>query len=301
MHAAGGDAEVEAVDRHDASAARPVDLAQPVGLDHEVAHAGSLPADVDTLHPVAGRGQDSGLSTGTRRSARPGLRPARRARSPASGRTAPRRAARRAALHERHHLGDGDVAAQLLAQRGDAGVADAARHEAVVPGEVHVAVQREAVHGHAPADPDADRGDLALGPSASGLQPDPAAARDARGGDAEVGAHADQRLLEAAHVVDDEHVVGQPHDRVADQLARAVEGDLAAAVDVDDRGAVGRVARAARCACRPCRPGCARAAARCRAPRRRPRRGPRAGGPRPRRSRPARRSAPRRPVAHPRG
>ena len=43
----------------------------------------------------------------------------------------------------------------------------------------------------------------------------------------------DQRLLDPAHVVDDQHVVGQPHDRVADQLAGAVEGDLPAAVHVD--------------------------------------------------------------------
>ena len=33
----------------------------------------------------------------------------------------------------------------------------------------------------------------------------------------------------------DPYVVGQPHDRVADQLPGSVEGDLAAAVDVDDR------------------------------------------------------------------
>ena len=72
-------------------------------------------------------------------------------------------------------------------------------------------------------------------PVRAGLQPDAAATRDARGGHAEVGADGDQRLLEAAHVVDDQHVVGQPHDRVADQLAGAVEGDLAAAVDLDDR------------------------------------------------------------------
>ena len=37
-------------------------------------------------------------------------------------------------------------------------------------------------------------------------------------------------------------MVGQPDDRVADQLAGAVEGDLAAAVDVDDRRAAGRPA-----------------------------------------------------------
>ncbi len=48
----------------------------------------------------------------------------------------------------------------------------------------------------------------------------------------------DQRLLEAAYEVDDQHVVGEPHDRVADELPGAVEGDLAAAVDLDHRGAV---------------------------------------------------------------
>ena len=80
---------------------------------------------------------------------------------------------------------------------------------------------------------------LRSGRPVAGLQPDAAAAGDASRGDAEVAADRDQRLLEAAHVVDDEHVVGQRHDRVADQLAGAVEGDLAAAVDLDHRGAVG--------------------------------------------------------------
>ena len=96
-----------------------------------------------------------------------------------------------------------------------------------------------------------DRGDLALRSAVVGAQPDPAAAGDAGGGDAEVGADRDQRLLDAAYVVDDLDVVGQRHDRVADQLAGAVEGDLAAAVDVDDRGAarVGRSFVRARCAC----------------------------------------------------
>ena len=78
--------------------------------------------------------------------------------------------------------------------------------------------------------------------------------------------------LEPADVGDHVDRVGQPHDRIADELARAVPGDLAAAVDVDDRGAVGRAAPRARCACRRCRPAGARAAARC--PASRPRDGP---------------------------
>ncbi len=89
------------------------------------------------------------------------------------------------------------------------------------------------MHGHAAADPDAEAPILRSGPRSSCGEPDAAAPGHPRGGDAELGAGVDQRLLDPADVVDDEHVVGQPHDRVADQLARAVEGDLAAAVDVD--------------------------------------------------------------------
>ncbi|MGH3363746.1 MAG: hypothetical protein ACRDOW_03385, partial [Nocardioidaceae bacterium] len=49
----------------------------------------------------------------------------------------------------------------------------------------------------------------------------------------------DQRLLQPSDVVDDLDVVGEPDDGVADELPRAVEGDLAAAVDVHDRCAAG--------------------------------------------------------------
>ena len=116
-------------------------------------------------------------------------------------------------------------------------------HEAVVPRQVDVAVEREAVHGDAPADPDAERGDLALRAPLVGAQPDAAAAGHARGRDAEVGADPDQGLLDAAYVVDDLDVVGEPDDRVADQLAGAVEGDQAAAVDVDHGRAAGSAGR----------------------------------------------------------
>ena len=70
--------------------------------------------------------------------------------------------------------------------------------------------------------------------------PDPAAALDPAGLQAELGGRADQRLLQAAYMRDDVHRARQLQDRVADQLARAVPGDLAAAVHVDDRGAVQR-------------------------------------------------------------
>ena len=64
-------------------------------------------------------------------------------------------------------------------------------------------------------------------------QPHAAAALDLLGRDAEVGADVDEHAFQAAHVGDDVDRVGQPDDRVADELARSVPGDLAAAVDVD--------------------------------------------------------------------
>ena len=113
------------------------------------------------------RGQASGLSTGTRR-------PPESARGTSATRLGPRLVVRRrlvrrpgeqlgqVPLHQGEHLRDGHVPAELLGQGGDAGVGDPAGHEPVVPGEVDVAVEREAVHGHAAADPDADGGDLAF-------------------------------------------------------------------------------------------------------------------------------------------
>src|SRR4051812_10487762 len=128
----------------------------------------------------------------------------------------------------------GDAGAGEDGQRGDAGVADAAGHDAVVRREVGVAVEREAVHRDALRDPDADRGDLRV------LDPDAAAALDPAGRDAVRVAHVDERLLDPAYVTDDVDRVGQPGDWVADELSGAVPGDLAAAVDVDHRSAVGR-------------------------------------------------------------
>jgi len=85
------------------------------------------------------------------------------------------------------------------------------------------------VHGYPTADADADGGDLAIrNPSAGeGLA---AACRDA-----ELRADADEELLEGAEVeVEILAVVAQVEDGIADELAWAVIGGLAAAIDVDD-------------------------------------------------------------------
>ena len=54
------------------------------------------------------------------------------------------------------------------------------------------------------------------------------------------GEHVDQHPFERADVADDVDGVVEAEDRVPDELSRPVPGDLAAAVDVDDGGPVGR-------------------------------------------------------------
>jgi hypothetical protein len=98
-------------------------------------------------------------------------------------------------LENRKHVGDGHVAAEFDGQGGDPGIANAAGHDAVVPGHVRVAVEREAVHRHAPRHADADCGDLAFGPRVVGGEPDPAASCDPLRCDSEFGAGTDQEFL----------------------------------------------------------------------------------------------------------
>ena len=152
-------------------------------------------------------------------------------------------------LHDRCRLGDGDAAARFGRQRADSGIADAAGDDAVIPGQVAVAVQRESVHGDAPGHPSADRAQLAVRPRRRVAQhPRAAATCHPRGGHPEFGARPDERFLERAHVGHHVKRLAELDDRVAGQLPGPVPGDLAAAVHVDHRGA--RVAeRPVRCGC----------------------------------------------------
>src|SRR6266566_1349334 len=139
------------------------------------------------------------------------------------------------ALHHRRHLVHREVAPGLGGQRGRPGVADAARDDPVVPGQVAVRVQGEPVHGDAPGHPRADRADLAIRAAVVTGHPGAAAPGHAPGGDAELRARPDHGLLERAHVGHDIQWLAQLDDRVPGQLPGAVPGDLAAAVHVDDR------------------------------------------------------------------
>src|SRR4051794_4533164 len=180
-------------------------------------------------------------------------------------------------LDDRQDLADGHVPAELAREGGDPRVTDAAGDDPVEPLVVRVHVQREAVHRHALGDPDADRRDLAVLAALSGVgrgvlravharvellvhepgvevQGEPAdrrtrldrvaqhpyatAALDPAGLQAELRARADQGLFQAPYVRHHVHRTRELLDRVAHQLARTVPGDLAAAVHVDDGGAV---------------------------------------------------------------
>ena len=112
----------------------------------------------------------------------------------------------------------------------------AAGHDPLERLQVVVDVDREAVGRDPLLDVDADRGDLALPHPHAGVVGALLGARARL--DALLGERRDDRLLHRAQVGDD---VADAHDRVADELAGAVVGDAAAAVDVDDVDALAAV------------------------------------------------------------
>ncbi len=92
------------------------------------------------------------------------------------------------------------------------------------------------MHGHTARDADPERRDLAIG-SAAPVAPQPGSAPtvDPPGRHAERCAHADHGVLEQADIAHDVDRLVEGDDRIADELTGAVPGDLAAAVDIDDR------------------------------------------------------------------
>src|SRR5450759_2053366 len=132
---------------------------------------------------------------------------------------------------------------ELGRERGHAGILDAAGDDPVECGKVRRDVEREAVLGRLAAHTDADGDNLALRPVTRRREPDTRTALYAQGRQAVVGDGTDERLLQAAYVVDHVHPIRKRHDGVADELSGAVPGDLAAPVDVDHRRSVLRAFR----------------------------------------------------------
>ena len=100
-------------------------------------------------------------------------------------------------------LADRDIASELSAERRDLGIDDAARHDAIERGEVVIAIQGEAVHGHSLGHANADRGDLAVRSARVGRYPHPAAPGHLRRCDSEFGADLNKHRLDAPHVGDE--------------------------------------------------------------------------------------------------
>ena len=125
-------------------------------------------------------------------------------------------------------------------EAGDLAVGDAAGDDPLEVAQVGGDVEREAVRGDALRDVDADGGDLLLRDAAAGDGPDAGELADALREHAEVAAGADEDLFEQADEVDRAEVrallagevAAQIEDGVADELAGAVVGDVAAAVDL---------------------------------------------------------------------
>src|SRR4029079_7960123 len=102
--------------------------------------------------------------------------------------------------------------------------------------QVAVAVEGEPVQCGRARDPDADGGDLAGGGACPAdvraRHPDPGAALDSSGIQAQTRTHLDHRFLKAPNEIHHIKWLGEADDRIPDQLAWPVPGDLAAAVGV---------------------------------------------------------------------
>src|SRR5690606_28712853 len=144
-------------------------------------------------------------------------------------------------LRIREHILDGDAAARLARKRRDTRVGDAARDDDVRPAARVAAAEGEPVPGHPPAPPHPDGSGLAVRAALICTHPHAGASLDPLDRDVELGAGADHDVLEPADVRDDvDGDLRQSDDGIADELARPVPRDLAAAVDVDDRCPVER-------------------------------------------------------------
>ena len=104
-----------------------------------------------------------------------------------------------------------------------------------------VTFEREAVHRSTVLEPHADRGDLAWDDGRIGMvdvEPDPGEAGQSTGvRQPQFAERVDQQALDPADVVGRPEPVVDVEDRVADELAGAVVGDVAAALHGDQLGA----------------------------------------------------------------
>ncbi len=127
-------------------------------------------------------------------------------------------------------------------ERGYRPVGDAAGDDPVEVAKVGGDVEGESVGGDGLGDVDANGGDLLFANGASWEGPDAGKFEEALGGDSEVFAGEDEGFFDEADEVDGAEVgaalagevAAEVEDGVADELAWAVIGDVAATVDLMD-------------------------------------------------------------------
>ena len=131
--------------------------------------------------------------------------------------------------------GEVEVVAELGVEGGDGalGGGDAAGDDAGEVGEVGVYVEGEAVVSDPAADGDTEGGDFAR------ADPNAGEAGAAGGDEAEGTDGVDEDLFEEAEVGVEVFAGGEGDDRIADELAGAVVGDIAATVGFRDLDALG--------------------------------------------------------------
>ena len=129
----------------------------------------------------------------------------------------------------------------LLGERGDRAVVDAAGDDVLAQvGHVGRDVEGEAVHRAPALQPHADGADLARARARRRRPTRPGSRPAGRRVTPNARQRVDDQLLDVAHVLGGAEPVADVDDRIADELARAVVGDVAAAADADQLGADGR-------------------------------------------------------------
>jgi hypothetical protein len=157
---------------------------------------------------------------------------------------------------------EGDYPAQFFLHRGYELVGDATGNNQVEVAEIGIHVEREAMRGHAARNMHADGGDFGLlvfigltglrstgvdtrrpiGGVGIGYSPCASEALDALGGNSKIGACADQNFFQPPHIFDCAQRFAVPslrwestqiEDRIANQLARAMKRNIAAAIALE--------------------------------------------------------------------
>src|SRR5579883_1844779 len=126
---------------------------------------------------------------------------------------------------------EGYIVMEEFFEGGGFAVGDATGNDEVEKAKIGGDVVGEAVGSDPAADVDTDGGEFLVGNVARRLDPDAGFAGNAIGGDAEIGGGANHGFFEGANVpVDIAAVAIEIEDGIADDLAWAVIGDIAAAI-----------------------------------------------------------------------